>query len=401
MRELTFRKTTPTVDAVASSGNGAAMRVAAILVAAGTGSRFGAETPKQFLVLAGKPVIRHAAEALAAHVALLQPVGDAPAIEAALSGLPHLPPAPGGATRQDSVRAGLEALEPASPDAVLVHDAARPLIPVGTIPALLAALRHAPGAIPAAPVADTLKRVVEGTITATVPRDGLYRAQTPQAFRYKVLLAAHRNSIGVAATDDASLLEAAGKQVAIVPGSEDNIKLTYAEDLARMERIMTACLVPRVGTGFDVHVLEAGRPLMLCGVAVPHDKGLAGHSDADVGIHALCDAIYGALAEGDIGRHFPPSEANWKDADSARFLAHAADRITARRGLLANADVTLICERPRIAPHATAMAERLATILRVEPSRISVKATTTEKLGFTGRGEGIAAQAVATVLLPA
>jgi 2-C-methyl-D-erythritol 4-phosphate cytidylyltransferase / 2-C-methyl-D-erythritol 2,4-cyclodiphosphate synthase len=400
MRELTFRKTTPTVDDVASSGNGAAVRVAAILVAGGTGSRFGAEAPKQFLLLAGKPVIRHAAEALAAHVALLQPVGDAPAIESALIGLPHLPPVPGGATRQDSVRAGLEALEPASPDIALVHDAARPVIPVGTIPALLSALREAPGAIPAAPVADTLKRVVSGTITATVSREGLYRAQTPQAFHFKVLLAAHRNGIGVAATDDASLLEALGERVAIVPGSDDNIKLTYAEDLTRLERAMTGHLIPRVGTGFDVHVLASGRALMLCGVAVPHDKGLAGHSDADVGIHALCDAIYGALAEGDIGRHFPPSEAAWKDADSARFLIHAARRIAARGGRLANADVTLICERPRIAPHAAAMSARLAAILRVDGSRISVKATTTEKLGFTGRGEGIAAQAVATVLLP-
>ena len=313
--------------------------------------------------------------------------------------MPHLPPVPGGATRQDSVRAGLEALESSAPDVVLVHDAARPLIPPGTIPALLAALEHAAGAIPAVPVADTLKRVADGLIIATVPREGLFRAQTPQAFRFPVLLAAHRSDIA-GATDDASLLEAIGERVAIVPGSEDNIKLTYAEDLARLERAMTGPLFPRVGTGFDVHVLEAGRPLMLCGVAVPHDKGLAGHSDADVGIHALCDAIYGALAEGDIGRHFPPSEAAWKDADSARFLAHAAERIAARGGRLANADVTLICERPKIAPHAAAMATRLAAILGVDPSRISVKATTTEKLGFTGRGEGIAAQAVATVLLP-
>ena len=375
------------------------MEVAAVLVAAGSGSRFGAETPKQFLSLAGKPVIRHAAEALVAHVTLLQPVGDPPAIEAVLSGLSHLPPVAGGATRQDSVRAGLEALEPASPEIVLVHDAARPLIPAGTIPALLAALADAAGAIPAVPVADTLKLVTNGLIAATVPRDGLHRAQTPQAFRYDVLLAAHRRDIS-GATDDASLLEAVGESVAVVAGSEDNIKLTYAEDLHRLERAMTGFLVPRVGTGFDVHVLAAGRPLMLCGVAVPHDKGLAGHSDADVGIHALCDAIYGALAEGDIGRHFPPSEAAWKDADSARFLAHAAARIAARGGRLANADVTLICERPKIAPHAGAMSARLADILGVAASCISVKATTTERLGFTGRGEGIAAQAVATVLLP-
>ncbi|MBN8909772.1 MAG: 2-C-methyl-D-erythritol 2,4-cyclodiphosphate synthase, partial [Rhodospirillales bacterium] len=201
------------------------------------------------------------------------------------------------------------------------------------------------------------------------------------------------------ATDDASLLEAAGERVLVVPGSEDNIKLTWPEDLGRLERAMTT-LFPRIGTGFDVHVLVEGRPLMLCGIAVPHEKGLAGHSDADVGIHALCDAIYGALAEGDIGRHFPPSEASWKDADSARFLRHAAERIAARGGRLANADVTLICERPKIVPHAAAMQARLAELLGVAADRISVKATTTEKLGFTGRGEGIAAQAAVCLLLP-
>jgi 2-C-methyl-D-erythritol 4-phosphate cytidylyltransferase / 2-C-methyl-D-erythritol 2,4-cyclodiphosphate synthase len=280
-----------------------------------------------------------------------------------------------------------------------VHDAARPVIPEGTIPALLAALKELPGAIPAAPVADTLKRVIRGVITETVPRAELFRAQTPQAFRYATLLAAHRSGL-VGATDDASLLEAAGQSVEVVPGSDDNIKLTYPDDLVRLERIMAVPLVSRVGTGFDVHAMEAGRPLFLCGVQVPHDKGLAGHSDADVGIHALCDAIYGALAEGDIGRHFPPSEANWKDADSARFLSHAAERIAARGGRLANADVALICERPKITPHAPAMIERLASLLGVETGRISVKATTTERLGFTGRGEGIAAQAVVSILLP-
>jgi 2-C-methyl-D-erythritol 4-phosphate cytidylyltransferase / 2-C-methyl-D-erythritol 2,4-cyclodiphosphate synthase len=389
------------VDAAAGRDDGEVMRIAAVLVAAGSGTRFGAETPKQFLSLGGRPVLRHAAETLVEHVGMLQPVGDKAPIEAALEGLRHLPPVPGGATRQQSVHAGLEALGADAPDVVLVHDAARPLIPPGTIPALLAALEHAPGAIPAIPVADTLKRVVDGVITATAPRDGLYRAQTPQAFRFPILLAAHRAGTAGAATDDASLLEAAGLTVAIVPGSEDNIKLTWPEDLRRLERAMFGGLIPRVGTGFDVHVLEAGRKLVLCGVPIEYDKGLAGHSDADVGIHALCDAIYGALAEGDIGRHFPPSESAWKDADSARFLCHAAGRIAARQGMLANADVTLICERPKIAPHAGAMTARLAAILGVDPARISVKATTTERLGFTGRGEGIAAQAVATILLPA
>jgi 2-C-methyl-D-erythritol 4-phosphate cytidylyltransferase/2-C-methyl-D-erythritol 2,4-cyclodiphosphate synthase len=392
------------------------MHLAAILVAAGTGSRFGAETPKQFLTLLGEPVIRHSARALIEAGAALQPVGEAAAIDAALAGLPHLPTVAGGATRQDSVRAGLLALNPHAPDIVLVHDAARPLIPAGTIAALLDALIRSPGAIPAAPVADTLKRARDNLIVETVPREGLFRAQTPQAFRFEALFAAHHAGV-TGATDDASLLEALGQEVALVAGSDDNIKLTFPDDLGRLEAAMSPTasptasltvshggpgsgLLPRVGTGFDVHALADGRPMVLCGVTVPHDKGLAGHSDADVGIHALCDAIYGALAEGDIGRHFPPSEASWKDHDSAHFLAHASGRIAARGGVLVNADVTLICERPKIAPHAQAMRERLASILNIEVARVSVKATTTERLGFTGRGEGIAAQAAVVVLLP-
>ncbi len=378
------------------------MRIAAILVAGGSGQRFGADRPKQFFLCAGKPVVRWAAERLHPHVALLQPVGDAAGLSEALAGLDHLPVVPGGANRQDSVRAGLEALAPHAPDIVLIHDAARPFVPDGAVAALIDALERADGAIPAVPVGDTLKRAEAGAITATVPRDGLFRAQTPQAFRFQTILGLHRDHANEpGATDDAALFERAGLSVALVPGHEDNIKLTYAEDAMRLERILGAALEPRTGTGFDVHVLESGRKLMLCGIEVPHEKGLAGHSDADVGLHALCDAIYGALGEGDIGRHFPPSEASWKDADSARFLRHAAERIAARGGRLANADVTLICERPKITPHAPAMIARVAALLGVDPSRISVKATTTERLGFTGRGEGIAAQAVATVLLPA
>ena len=373
---------------------------ALLLVAAGTGSRLGAEMPKQYLCIAGQPVIRHAVARLMPEVDLIQPVGDAAAIEAALAGLAFLPVVPGGATRQDSVRAGLEALAPHAPAVVLVHDAARPYVPRGTVAALLAALERVPGAIPAVPVADTLKRGgADGSITGTVPRAGLFRAQTPQAFRFPLLLDLHR-AAPAGATDDAAILEAAGEAVALVAGDEDNIKLTYKEDLVRLERVLTGTLIPRVGTGYDVHALTEGRKLILCGVEVPHDRGLAGHSDADVGIHALCDAIYGALAEGDIGRHFPPGEANWKDADSARFLRHAAGRIAARGGMLANADVTLVCERPKITPHAPGMIARLAEILGVDPGRISVKATTSERLGFTGRMEGIAAQAVATVLVP-
>ena len=375
------------------------MRIAAILVAAGSGSRFGGALPKQFAPIGGKPVIRWAAEALAHHATLIQPVGDAALIEPALAGMAHLPSVQGGATRQDSVLAGLEALEPFAPDIVLVHDAARPYVPPQTVPALLAALQDYEGAIPAAPVADTLKRGANGVIAGTVPRENLFRAQTPQAFSFETLLDVHRNGIGLEATDDAGLLERAGHHVALVAGSEENIKLTYREDFSRLERSLVS-LLPRVGTGFDVHRLAPDRKLMLCGIEVPHTLGLAGHSDADVGIHALCDAIYGALAEGDIGRHFPPSEANWKDADSARFLRHAAERISARGGVLVNADITLVCEQPKITPHAPAMMARLAELLGVELGRISVKATTSERLGFTGRGEGIAAQAVVSILVP-
>jgi 2-C-methyl-D-erythritol 4-phosphate cytidylyltransferase/2-C-methyl-D-erythritol 2,4-cyclodiphosphate synthase len=376
------------------------MKIAAILVAAGTGSRFGGATPKQLLLLHGKPVLRHAAEALLDDINLLQPVGDAALIGPALAGIPHLPIVPGGAERQDSVRAGLEALQPHAPDIVLVHDAARPIIPPGTIAAVLAALNNHPGAIPALAVSDTLKRGAENRITETVPRKNLFRAQTPQGFRYPVLLRLHQQAGGAAATDDAALLEAAGLAVALVEGAEQNIKLTLPADFARLEHLLGARMIPRIGNGFDVHAMEAGRKMIICGVEIPFEKGLAGHSDADVGIHALCDAIYGALAEGDIGRHFPPSEANWKDADSARFLRHAAERIAARGGRLANADITLICERPKITPHAPAMRARLAELLGVAIDLISVKATTTERLGFTGRGEGIAAQASVLILLP-
>ncbi len=380
------------------------MTIDALLMAAGAGTRFGAAEPKQYLPLLGRPVLRHAAEALLreGQVRRILPVvatGDEGRVMAVLDGLPILPPVIGGATRAASVMAGLKALASDPPLHVLVHDAARPVIPAGTIAALVEALGAAPGAIPAQPVTDTLKRGAQGRIVETVARDGLFRAQTPQAFHFDTLLAAHRSGDGTA-TDDAALLEAAGLAVALVPGGEANIKITWPEDLARVEAHLAARLIPRMGTGFDVHRLVPDRPLVLCGVTIPSPLGLSGHSDADVGIHALCDAIDGALAEGDIGRWFPPSEAQWKDADSARFLRHAAGRIAARGGILANADVTLICERPKIAPHAEAMRARLADLLGAPVSAVSVKATTSERLGFTGRGEGIAAQAAAVVLAP-
>jgi 2-C-methyl-D-erythritol 4-phosphate cytidylyltransferase/2-C-methyl-D-erythritol 2,4-cyclodiphosphate synthase len=380
------------------------MRIIALLMAAGRGARFGGDTAKQFAGIGNRTVLRHAAEALLAEgiVTTLLPVcqaGEEVLVASLLAGLPSLAPVAGGATRQASVRAGLESLASDAPELVLIHDAARPIIPTGTIAALIAALDHHPGAIPAHPVTDTLKRGEACIITATVPREHLFRAQTPQAFHFAPLLAAHQAATAEV-TDDAALLESRDLAVALVAGSERNIKITHPEDLARVTALITPALMPRMGTGFDVHRLVAGRPLILCGVAIPHPLGLDGHSDADVGLHALCDAIYGALAEGDIGRHFPPSEVEWKDADSARFLRHAAARIAARGGMLANADVTLICERPKIAPYADAMRERLAELLGARVSRISVKATTTERLGFTGRGEGIAAQAAAVVMLP-
>ncbi len=381
------------------------MRVIALLMAAGSGSRFGAAEPKQYTPLLGRPILRHAAEALledGAVEALLPVVapGEAARVEAMLEGLPCLPAVEGGSTRQESVRKGLEALVGMTPDAVLVHDAARPFPPPGIIPDLLTALVAHPGAIPAQPVTDTLKAGQDGIILRTVPRAGLYRAQTPQAFRFAPLLEAHRSATAEA-TDDAALLEAAGLGVALLPGSENNLKVTYPEDMARAEAVLLPRFLPAMGTGFDVHRLVEGRPLILCGITVPHEKGLDGHSDADVGLHALCDAIYGALAEGDIGRHFPPSDMQWKDADSARFLRHAAQRVAARGGVITHADVTLICERPKIGPHAEAMRARLAELMGIAVTRVSVKATTTERLGFTGRGEGIAAQAAATLLLPA
>lgn len=383
------------------------MRIAALLLAAGRGRRFdassqsGENSSKQFRMLRGKPVIRRAAEALLPHVDVLLPVGDDPLLAGSLRGLDILPPVSGGAERHDSVRNGLEALAalPEPPDLVLVHDGARPCVPAEVVQNVIEALKTHEGVIPAVAVIDTIKKAADGIIIDTVPRDGLWRAQTPQGFRFGTLLELHR-TLRDARTDDAALLEQAGHPVAIVQGSEDNIKLTVAEDLMRLEGVIDRNLLPRVGLGYDVHAFEEGRKLILCGIEVPHTKGLAGHSDADVGIHTLCDAIYGALAEGDIGRHFPPSDNEWKDMDSARFLVHAGERIRERGGFLVNADVTLICERPKIGPHAEAMRNRLADLLKVSVSRISVKATTSERLGFTGREEGIAATATVSIMVP-
>lgn len=379
----------------------------ALIVAGGSGQRFGAERPKQYLDLAGKPVLRRTVEAFLGHpqVTGVRVVIDPSwrdAYDAALFGLALPDPVAGGASRQDSVRHGLEALvADGAPDLVLIHDAARPLIDADTIAAVIGALDNTPGAIAAVPVADTLKRGSGNAITDTVNRDGLWRAQTPQGFRFPDILEAHRAAAGLSLTDDAAVAERAGLAVALVPSKEDNFKVTTPDDLSRATRaIMSSLWDVRTGSGFDVHRFTDGDFVTLCGLRIPHSHGLEGHSDADVGLHALTDAILGALAAGDIGSHFPPTDPRWRGADSAKFLRHAADLVVERGGVIAHADVTIICERPKVGPHRAAMAERIAQILGIEVGRVSVKATTTEQLGFTGRREGIAAQAVATVRLP-
>ena len=372
---------------------------AAVVVAAGQGLRAGGTVPKQFALWRGKPLLRHSVEALADAgispiVVVIPPAWKATAAEV-LAGVPGIRFVPGGASRQESVRAGLEALADDHPDQVLIHDAARPDLPAAVIAALLAALEQTPGAIPALPVVDSVVRGAEGLRRAAVTRDGLYRVQTPQAFRFAQILAAHRNWGAAAdAGDDAAVAEAAGLAIALVPGDERLRKVTFASDLED-----NAMNPPpfRTGMGYDVHRLVEGEELWLCGVRIEHTKGLSGHSDADVAIHALVDALLGAVAAGDIGDHFPPSDPQWKGAASDRFLAHAGTLVAQSGHAIANIDVTIICEAPRIGPHKAAMRARLAAILGIDITQVSVKATTTERLGFTGRGEGIAAQAIATV----
>jgi 2-C-methyl-D-erythritol 4-phosphate cytidylyltransferase/2-C-methyl-D-erythritol 2,4-cyclodiphosphate synthase len=383
------------------------MSTVALIVAAGRGQRFGSDLPKQYHELLGRPVLARTLAAFAAHPAIAAVCAvihpdDRSLYERAAQGVPKLAPAvAGGADRQGSVLNGLQCLATRAPDRVLIHDGARPLVSAAVIDRAIAALEHAPGAIAALPVSDTLKRADGGRSADTVDRTGLWRAQTPQAFRFAAILAAHR-AAAPGATDDAAVAERAGLAVALVAGEEDNLKITTAEDLARAERILLARLGDvRVGQGFDVHKFAAsGDGVWLCGIKVPHERALEGHSDADVALHALTDAILGAIGDGDIGQHFPPSDVRWKGAASHQFLRHAADLVAARGGIVAHADVTIVCERPKVGPHRERMIESIAAILRIDRARVSVKATTTEKLGFTGRGEGIAAQAAATVRLP-
>ena len=378
----------------------------ALIVAAGRGVRFGGALPKQYLLLGGQSVLRHAVAAFATHprIDAVQVVirhEDRGMFDEAMTGLSVLPPVPGGAERQDSVRLGLEALVRYAPERVLIHDGARPFPDPALIDRVIDALDRAAAAIPALPLGDTIKRVADGRVRETVDRAQLWGAQTPQGFHFEALLAAHRAAAGQALTDDAAIAEAAGIVPLVVLGSADNLKVTTAEDLATAERLLAARTGDiRVGQGVDVHPFGPGDHVMICGIAVPHDQGLVGHSDADVGLHSLTDALLGAIGAGDIGMHFPPSDPRWSGAASDQFLAHAATLVQEKGGHIAAVDVTVICERPKIAPYRERMVERIAGILGIAPARVSVKATTTERLGFAGRGEGIAAQAVATVRLP-
>ncbi len=398
----------------ASAEAGAEPTVVALIVAAGRGSRFGGELPKQYRPLAGEAVLRRTLRAFLAHPrisgvrAIIHP-DDAEHYRRATSELHLLDPVAGGASRQESAYRGLASLADDAPDLVLIHDAARPMADTRLISRVLDGLRDAPAVLPALPVVDTLKRAtvngvgaghLAATIAGTVDRAGLWRAQTPQGFHYRAILAAHADAAGRELTDDAAIAEAAGLPVALVAGDEDNIKITSEDDLTRVARMLRADHETRTGSGYDVHRFTAGDHVMLGGIAVPYTAGLAGHSDADVVLHAITDALLGGIAAGDIGSHFPPSDPKWRGAASARFLSHAAALVGERGGIVRHVDVTVICERPKIGPYRDAMRASIAAILGIAVSRISVKATTTEGLGFTGRREGIAAHAVATLSCP-
>ena len=391
--------------ALGGNGNGQ-MRTAGLIVAAGRGTRLGDPVPKQYLDLGRGTVLARTVAALLAHPAIdaLQVVirpEDSDRYAAALSRCADprlLPPVSGAEERSGSVRAGLEALARHRPERVLIHDAARPFVAPAVIDAVLAALDAAPAAVPALPVVDALWQASGKAAISSVPRDGLWRAQTPQGFRFAEILAAHRAHTGPAA-DDVAVARAAGLTVRIVPGDEANFKITTTADLERARRIGEPMDI-RTGNGFDVHAFGPGTAVTLCGVKLPFERGLVGHSDADVGLHALTDAIFGALAEGDIGQWFPPSDPAWKGAASSIFLARAVERAAERGFTLSHLDVTLVCESPKIGPHAAVMRAEVARIAGIAADRVSVKATTSERLGFTGRGEGIAALATATLVRP-
>ncbi len=376
----------------------------ALVVAAGRGERLGGDIPKQYRRLAGLPILLRSLQAFVRHPritgvrAVIHP-DDLALYNEATAGLELMPVAFGGATRHESSQKGLESLTADPPSRVLVHDASRPLVGAATIDRVLAALEHSTAAIAALPVRDTIKREDgDASICETIDRSSLWRAQTPQAFEYKAILAAHQKPSNRSYTDAAAVAEAAGMTVKLVVGDEDNFKITTEQDFRHAERLLAGSEM-RVGNGFDVHRFGTGDHITLCGVVIPHDRGLVGHSDADAGLHALTDAILGALGEGDIGEHFPPTDPQWKGRDSSVFLQHAATLLNERGGSVRHLDVTLICEKPKIAPHRQAMQHRVAEIIGIDSTQVSVKATTTEGLGFAGRSEGVAAQAVATIAL--
>jgi 2-C-methyl-D-erythritol 4-phosphate cytidylyltransferase / 2-C-methyl-D-erythritol 2,4-cyclodiphosphate synthase len=382
-----------------------------LIVAAGRGTRLTGDVPKQYRTLAGEPVLRRTVRAVVAAgtgVRVVIHPDDRAFYDEAVAGLGLAAPVNGGATRQDSVLKGLESIAANAsdrpPGRVLIHDAARPFVSAGAIRRVREALAAGwAGAIAALPVVDTLKRSIDdegGMIADTVGRQRLWRAQTPQGFQFGDILIAHRALAGRNLTDDAAVAEQAGMAVTLVAGDEDNMKITTEADWSRAERMAAEATETRSGIGFDVHRFGPGDYVTLCGVRVPHDRALLGHSDADVGLHALTDALLGAIAAGDIGHHFPPSDDRWKGASSDRFLRRAGELISERGGMIVNVDVTIIGERPRIGPHREAMRAAVAGILGIAAGRVSVKATTTERLGFTGRAEGLAAQAAATVRLP-
>lgn len=380
------------------------LSIAAIIVAAGKGERAGGGLPKQYRSLAGTPLLRRSVERLVRHSGIGSVVvaigeGQEALAAEALGGL-DVSIVTGGATRRLSVLAGLEALMAQTPDLVLIHDAARPILPASVINRLVDALGKADGACPTLPVADTLAEN-GAEIGDAVPREGLARIQTPQAFRYAAILAAHRAwASDDEPTDDIQVARAAGLRCVSVAGDALLDKITHEEDFALAALRLGACTSVRTGMGFDVHRLAEAEELWLGGLLIPHDKGLAGHSDADVALHAITDALLGAIAAGDIGDHFPPSDPQWRGARSDQFLAHAVRLVRGRGGVIEHVDLTIICEAPKIGPHKIAMRERIADILGIPVDQVSVKATTTERLGYTGRGEGIAAQAVATITLP-
>jgi 2-C-methyl-D-erythritol 4-phosphate cytidylyltransferase/2-C-methyl-D-erythritol 2,4-cyclodiphosphate synthase len=378
----------------------------ALIVAAGRGERAGGDLPKQYRLLAGRPVLLWAIDSFLSHprISAVQMVihdDDRDLYQGATAGVSLPLAVTGGTTRADSVRRGLEALSGSPPERVLIHDGARPLVSSALIERVAAALDQADAVAPMLPLADTLRRRTASGYEI-VPRDWLMRAQTPQGFAFTKILDAHRRFAGEAGTDDLALAERARLSVATVPGEEMNIKLTTADDFMTAEKLALGSLLDvRTGCGFDAHGFGPGGHVWLCGVKIPHDSALIGHSDADVGLHALTDAILGAIGAADIGAHFPPSDERWRGAPSHLFLDHAAQLVRQRGGAISHVDVTLICERPKLAPHRDAMRARIASILQIDIGRVSVKATTSDGLGFTGRGEGIAAQAVATLRLPA